>query len=146
VKETLVEDKFDFRIRFTYGSDEDEGIYGVNVETWEIMATNISNEPEGTVYLQLKESKGRSGDYTTKEDEAESYLKAWIKWDGCSHVNFANEETEEPGYPYGYIHMCGSYAFINHVNLLRYIFGKSMELMGRQDEDTIPGWEVPIGL
>ena len=42
--------------------------------------------------------------------ETEKYLSATIKWDGCSHVTFGDED--------GYIHICGENSWKNHIRVM----------------------------
>jgi hypothetical protein len=44
--------------------------------------------------------------------ERELYLKGTIKWDGCSHIYFGNEDND------GYIHMCGKGCFNKHIEII----------------------------
>lgn len=41
----------------------------------------------------------------------ERYISGEIKWDGCSHITFGDEN--------GYIHLCGKHDFDKHCNLLQ---------------------------
>jgi len=42
------------------------------------------------------------------------YVKAYIKWDGCSHLYFGEGEPAD-----GYLHLCGKSYFDKHCNLLQ---------------------------
>jgi len=53
-----------------------------------------------------------TGWLTTGEiSDTEPYLKAYIKWDGCGHFWFGDEE--------GYLHLCGKSCIENHINLIK---------------------------
>ena len=59
--------------------------YRVNKKNWKRSGDDLSVNEEEDINLIL--------------DRAESTLKAQIKWDGCSHFNFGDEN--------GYLHICG---------------------------------------
>jgi hypothetical protein len=44
----------------------------------------------------------------------ELYLKGTIKWDGCSHIWFGDENN--------YLHLCGKYYFDQHCKLLEFLW------------------------
>lgn len=51
---------------------------------------------------------GETGEPVDKE----RYLKGYIKWDGCSHIWFGEEEGQ------GYIHLCGKRYFDRHKEVM----------------------------
>lgn len=67
-----------------------------------------------------------------KEDDPdafglEDYLRAAIKWDGCSHFNFGEPKEEaDPFDPYcgtdGYLHLCGNECYRAHMALIRALY------------------------
>lgn len=57
--------------------------------------------------------------------DLQEYLTCSIKWDSCSHFWFPSE---------GYIHMCGVDSYIKHCQLLKELYAKAFELMGRKPE------------
>lgn len=59
-------------------------------------------------------------------EEAEQYLCGFVKWDGCSQFELGSK------------HLCGPYEYAQHARLLRYIFFRAHELMGREPEDKWP--------
>ena len=66
--------------------------------------------------------------------EAEKYLSGHVKWDGCAELN-----QRCP-------HWCGVTDFVRHVVLLRYIYERAFELMGRPpspDGDNEP-WPAAL--
>lgn len=58
--------------------------------------------------------------------EASDYLSGYVKWDGCSEFALGQQ------------HFCGPDGYIRHATLLRYIFFRAHELMGREPEDKWP--------
>jgi hypothetical protein len=61
----------------------------------------------------------------------EHVLKVIIKWDGCSHFNFGDEN--------GYLHLCGGIAFEQLGNLLRFLYHKAFSIM----ENTSDKYQMP---
>ena len=47
--------------------------------------------------------------------DTELYLTGFIKWDGCSHINFGELED---GKPDGYIHLCGGIHWRRHAEVM----------------------------
>jgi hypothetical protein len=71
--------------------------------------------------------------------EKELYLSCSIKWDGCSHFWFGEEED---GKPDGYLHICGLGSYYDHVKLMAYLYEKAFELMEREPlDDEHWDWE-----
>jgi hypothetical protein len=60
--------------------------------------------------------------------EKEQYIKGSIKWDGCSHINFGDED--------GYMHLCGNFYF----QLLK----KTLDALWDRAEKTIPSWDKKV--
>jgi len=71
----------------------------------EIVAWDLNGEPLGCV----------------------EYLECLIKWDSCSHFWFGDDDS--------YLHLCGVGNFNNHVKLMRWLYDKAFELMGRKPQD-----------
>lgn len=69
------------------------------------------------------------GNPATSINEAQSYMSGTIKWDACAHLTFGALGDE------GYIHLCGLSGFQAHAALMRYLYTRAYELMGRQPED-----------
>lgn len=55
----------------------------------------------GETHLQCEVFEINSWYQDNTYDDKDLYLKAWIKWDGCSHFNFGDED--------GYLHLCGKH-------------------------------------
>jgi hypothetical protein len=70
----------------------------ITFEVYEIVSWDLDNKP----YI----------------DEAEIYAKCFVKWDGCSHIEWGDD---------GYIHMCGRVSYDNHIKVVNAIweFAKS---------------------
>ena len=58
--------------------------------------------------------------------DPELYLQAHIKWDGCSHVTFADE---------GYIHLCGKVYWKRHSEIMLKIYEYASKTIKNFDKD-----------
>jgi hypothetical protein len=68
--------------------------------------------------------------------EKELYLKAYIKWDSCSHFWFGDNDKDNPGY----IHICGVNSYVKHISLMRWLYKKAFELMDRDPYGEGENW------
>jgi hypothetical protein len=55
------------------------------------------------------------------------YLRATIKWDGCSHVYFGEM---------GYLHICGANAWKNHCQLMEWLYKSACELLPQLADES----------
>lgn len=122
--------------RFTEDALPDAGAFGfrlrwvvdkawVDVEVYEIFC----RQEDGR--LSLKSSADECAP-TDDIDAAEQYLRATIKWDGCSHFTFGDRNGD------GYLHLCGPTAYRAHADLVCHLYRRAFELMGREPEDGYP--------
>ena len=65
--------------------------------------------------------------------DTEQYLKGTIKWDGCSHWWFGEEED---GKSDGYLHLCGYEHIKRHCELVDTIFKYCAENMKNFDKEV----------
>ena len=63
-------------------------------------------EGDYEVSVQFKVFEVTSWSTNEKVIDTEKYLEGYIKWDGCSHIWFGDEDK--------YIHLCGVGAWKNH--------------------------------
>lgn len=79
--------------------------------------------------IKFKVFEVASWDSDTKMPiDQELYLEGYIKWDGCSHFWFGDEDS--------YIHMCGKQCFENH----KKVFDALWDLAAR----TIKGFDHEV--
>ena len=52
--------------------------------------------------------------------DKEQYMRFYIKWDGCSHVNFG--ERDGTDCRDGYLHLCGKGCWERHVALMSWLY------------------------
>lgn len=65
-------------------------------------------------------------DYSVSEKEL--YLKGSIKWDGCSHVWFGDEDN--------YLHLCGKDTWLNHCKVMVAIYALAEESIEKYDKEV----------
>jgi hypothetical protein len=53
--------------------------------------------------------------------EYERYLKFYMKWDACCHINFGQESHP------GYLHLCEPSSWHNHCQLMQELFDWSVQ-------------------
>lgn len=61
------------------------------------------------------------------------YLTGVIKWDGCSHVWFGEEED---GKQDGYLHLCGKTCWKRHCEVMMAIYELAEKTIKKYDADT----------
>jgi len=106
---------FGFRVRWSVLD------YWADVEVFEIAGRGV--DPDCPLFAL----KGKPNEILEIEiDDAEPYLEGFVKWDGCAELN--------QGQP----HWCGPEVYKNHIELLKYIYRRAFELMGREPEEK---WE-----
>lgn len=86
-----------------------------DVKVYEILARDENAEP----VFAHREWKSLPGDSVTDVSEAEVYCEGYVKWDGCAEL--------DQGAP----HWCGPDDFVRHCVLLKHIYLRAFELMGR---------------
>lgn len=89
----------------------------------------IYTEDTGKHFYEIKGSTG-SGDETSDIKEAQTYIKGVVKWDGCCHYYFGDED--------GYIHLCGGGNIKNLMEVVKKIYNRSGELMSSRDKIEFP--------
>ncbi len=94
----------------------------VDCLVYEIVATSS----DGTRYYDL------GCDDTHVMEDAQLYLTAYMKWDSCEHFNFGDK---------GYLHLCGGGPLKKHCALLKHMYHKSFELMGKEPYCESDIWE-----
>lgn len=58
------------------------------------------------------------------EDATELYVRGFIKWDGCAHFYFGEENTP------GYLHLCSPLDIKAHADLMLHLHATALERMG----------------
>ncbi len=65
--------------------------------------------------------------FDVSEVGPEVYLRATIKWDGCSHVNFGEG---------GYLHICGAEAWKHHCRLMEWLYKSACEMLPQLADES----------
>lgn len=76
----------------------------------------------------LFELKDNCAEDTDDTEKAEIYCTGFIKWDGCAEI--------DQGQP----HWCGAEDFKKHMALLKYLYLRASELMGRGPDGLDSRW------
>ena len=99
--------------------------YAVDFTCYEVTGTDSEGK---RIYQPLN---GNGGDFTDDISKAEVFFKGYIKWDGCSHVFFGDEQ--------GYLHLCGKFSIKQLSDALKLVYNRCGELMvGHQDLSEFP--------
>lgn len=99
----------DFFAAEVTGTDVDE----TNPIYWRIGATSSMDDP------------------ATELKDAERYVEGSVKWDGCSHLWFGDENA--------YIHVCGKSDFVKLATTLAAIYERCGQLMKENGSNTLDG-------
>ena len=110
---------------------DEDGLFGFLVvwsvqNDWANVKVCEVTAEDGDAPLFLRAGWRNSQETVRTPEHAESYLTGYIKWDGCAEL--------DQGCP----HWCGVEGFVRHVRLLRYLYHRAYELMGRSPEDPWP--------
>lgn len=65
-----------------------------------------------------------SWDMDGKPGDIEKYMSGYIKWDGCSHVDFGEG---------GYIHLCGKVCWERHAQIVLRLYDYAVARIPRYD-------------
>lgn len=67
----------------------------------------------------------------TSFESAERYAEGWVKWDGCSHVSFGDEDAQ--------LHLCGKSEFEKLGSILCEIYERCGALMKEAGASLLEG-------
>jgi len=68
---------------------------------------------------------------TTNIGKANTYMTGMVKWDGCSHYYFGDEE--------GYIHLCGKGCIRGHIEIVDKVYKRCGEIMVKNGVSLLEG-------
>lgn len=80
----------------------------------------VTHRSSHTISGTVEEITSWAGDGSWAPGESELYLKFYMKWDGCCHVWFGEEDEE--GKQDGYLHLCGADSWDKHIALMRWLY------------------------
>jgi hypothetical protein len=99
-------------------------VWSVESQWANLKAYKITARPDdGRPLFAKKNWESLPNDETEHLDDAEIYLEGFVKWDGCSELN--------QGQP----HWCGPDDYKKHMAILKWIYHRAFELMGREPEE-----------
>lgn len=93
--------------------------YEVDGPSVKFFAAEVTGVEENGVQYYWRKGAKSSEDDTTDFNDAERYIDGSVKWDGCTHINFGDEN--------GYLHLCGDVDTL--ANALKVIYERCGELM-----------------
>jgi hypothetical protein len=109
-----------FTIRYSFEAEP----YSVDFEVFEITGHVEGSSGEFDVPIYERKGATSSNDDTDTIDEAQTLIHGKVKWDGCSHYYFGDEE--------GYIHLCGKLNIQQIAEVLQRVYFKCGEIMGEK--------------
>jgi len=72
-----------------------------------------------------------NGSFTNNFEKGDKYISGSVKWDGCSHYYFGDEN--------GYIHLCGKEPVKQIVDVISYIHSRCGSLMKDSGAELLKG-------
>jgi len=85
---------------------------------------------EFAAFINVYESTTHDAE-TKMPCDCEPYLSAYIKWDSCCHFHFCDLSFGDEN---GYLHLCGAEYIKQHFAVIKRVYAKAFEVMGRQPE------------
>jgi len=125
-KEILIEqigDDFGITVRYEMGKYKTTCI--------DFFAAEVTSVALGGIKCYWRKGADSSMDDTEDFNDAERYISGSVKWDGCSHFNFGDEE--------GYLHLCGGSDIGKLQNTLRVIYERCGALMKANGGNLLDG-------
>ena len=111
-------------IAVVYATDVDYATH-VDFRAYEI----VEWDDDGPIYP--REGSQTSMDDVRDLERAERYLVGTVKWDGCTHVTFGNED--------GYLHLCGCRSVGQLANTLSTIYERCGAIMRARGVNVLEG-------
>lgn len=99
-----------------------------------IFRITVTKRTEETIHGVVEEVGSWSVDEPNTPLSWDPYLKFYMKWDGCCHVWFGENDSESPD---GYLHLCGPECWENHIWLIRELWKFAAEELP-MDDDIAP--------
>ena len=93
----------------------------------------LKESSDTAAYINVYEIVSWSADEHMMPSACELYLHAYIKQDSCSHFYFGEEEDLDNGSNVsGYLHLCGATCIKKHFDIMRRVYNKAFEIMGKE--------------
>lgn len=99
--------------------------YVANVAAYKI-ASIVIGDTDADDVIQFESVSGTGEQFTADLDSSIIYLDGFVKWDGCTELDM------------GCPHWCSPLDYIKHGELLKHIYHRAFELMGRTPDEAWP--------
>lgn len=87
-------------------------VWRATEHSFEFRAREGTMQQDGKTVCYMYMPAGAS-EMTEDFDTAERFVDGWVKWDGCSHLNFGDKDSD------GYMHVCGGRSYWSLCETLR---------------------------
>lgn len=88
----------------------------------------VDVDPDVEYWIDFVVYAATSWDSVTKQVlTSEQYLRGQIKWDGCSHVWFGDQDND------GYLHLCGKLDWDRHNQIMEQLYQLAAKTITRYD-------------
>lgn len=91
---------------------------------------DITEKSETHINVTVKEVTAWGED--NQPLDADLYCNAYLKWDGCCHVWFGEEDENDK--QSGYLHLCGVGSWKNHVAMMEWLYKLAETHIGKFTE------------
>ncbi len=108
-----------FTVEFSYEDTEAH----VDVRVFEIIARDDTK-----LYYEGIGGCGCDDKMTEDIEKANTFFTTYIKWDGCSHYRFGDEE--------GYLHLCGKFSIENMLFIFKETYEEAGRIMSKKADET----------
>lgn len=108
-------------------------IYEVMIRNYPKFLIIANDDVEIRMQFEVHEVLSWECDKSNTPIDTELYLSGVIKWDGCSHLYFGNQES---GMPDGYIHLCGEEEWIAHNIMMEELYQYAADTIERYDREV----------
>ena len=99
--------------------------YRARVSAYKI-ASIVIGDTDADDVIQFESVIGTGEQFTSDLDKSVIYLDGFVKWDGCTELDM------------GCPHWCSPLDYIKHGELLKHIYQRAFELMGREPDEAWP--------
>lgn len=105
---------------------------GALVDFFAASIESLGKAADQTEFHPEYEQKDDDSHATQSFETAVRYAEGFVKWDGCSHVEFGDDEDR-------YIHLCGKSDFDKLATVLAAIYARCGELMRAAGTELLAG-------
>lgn len=99
--------------------------YRARVSAYKI-ASIVIGDTDADDVIKFESVIGTGEQFTADLDKSVIYIDGFVKWDGCTELDM------------GCQHWCSPLDYIKHGELLKHIYRRAFELMGRTPDEAWP--------